>query len=157
VAEPPHDIDELLRPSLSPETTGSAAIYSPNALFLTAFFGGPFALIGIAALNASRLGRLRQDSGYLIAGILLTIGFVTIMYQPGFEWHMAGLSEAAGARTLSRALALLLALAAYLLHRRFYRSMAIVGLDAPSPWAAAIGCCLLGIGALAAAIILVRL
>jgi hypothetical protein len=156
MAERPPEIDELLRPTLSPDITESPAIYSANALFLTAFFGGPFGLIGMAALNSQRLGRVRQEAGWLLLGLLLTIAFVAVVYRPGAS-TFGGLSQAGTGRVLWRAFALLLAAGAYVMHRRFYRSMSLVGLESPSPWTAGIACCVAGAVAHAAVIALVRM
>lgn len=157
MAERPPEIDEMLRPTLAPDVTAPAAIYSSNALFLTAFFGGAFALLAFAAINVQRLGRVRRDAGYLLLGLALTVALAIFLYRPGQQWSVAGLTPAASARLAWRSFALLLAMGVFLLHRRYYRSMSLVGLEPPSPWAAAIGCSLLGLVAQSAAIALVRM
>jgi hypothetical protein len=149
--------DDLLRPTLSPDTGASPAIYSANALFITAFFGGPFALIAMAALNSQRLGRVRQDAAYLLLGALLTVAFVVIVYRPGAGWSVGDLSPAGTERLLWRAFSLVLAAGAYLVHRRSYRNMALIGIESPSPWKAGVACCLAGGLVLAGAVVLVRM
>ena len=156
MAERP-EFEDLLRPTLAPDVTAPAALYSSNALFLTAFFGGAFALLALAALNVQRLGRVRRDAGYLLLGFALTIALVMGLYRPGQEWSVAGLTHEGSTRLIWRSFALLLAVGAFLVHRRYYRSMSLVGLEPPSPWKAAIGCCVLGFVAQVAAVTLVRL
>lgn len=156
MAERPPEIEELLRPSLSPDLSNAPAIYSSNALFLTAFFGGAFALIALAAVNVQRLGRIRRDGPLLLLGAVLTAGFIAALYRPGADWTVAGLSSDGSSRLLWRSFSLLLATGAFLVHRRFYRSMSLVGLAPPSPWVTAIGCCVLGAALHSAAVVLMR-
>lgn len=52
--------EDLLQPTLG-TAKPPEAIYSARALFFTAFFGGPFAIIFLSALNARLLGHLNTD------------------------------------------------------------------------------------------------
>ena len=49
--------DDLLRPSLEKTDAAHKSIYSTTTGYLTAFIGGPFAAIAMAAINSGRLGR----------------------------------------------------------------------------------------------------
>jgi hypothetical protein len=152
------ELDELLRPSLTAGAAGeTAAIYSPTALFLSAFFAGPFAAIAVASLNARRSGRTRRDLPYLSLALAASVVLLVVLFRPGADWSVADLSPERSARLFWRAFALLLALCVYLLHRRNYRTMAMVGMDPPKPWPQVILCCVLGVMLQVAIVTVLRL
>jgi hypothetical protein len=132
--------NDLLQPSIGRVDSPQRAIYSATAGYLTAFFGGPFAAIGMAGLNAWRLGRLRTDALALAGGIALAVGLVAFLLRPELFGYQELEFAARDVRIASRVLALLLFGAYWLMHRRYYRGMQILGLEPPRPWPAAIAC-----------------
>ncbi len=69
----PTDRSALLRPSLTRDAPAQAP-FSPQAHFLSSFFGGPLAALAMAGLNAARLGRTRVDAPWLALGLLGYLG-----------------------------------------------------------------------------------
>lgn len=61
----------LLQPTL--ETSAPAPLVSPNATFLTAFLGGPWAALWVCAVNVRRLGRVRRELPALALGAALGV------------------------------------------------------------------------------------
>lgn len=139
--------DDLLRPSLEKADGTRKAIYSTTTGYLTAFIGGPFAAIAMAAVNSGRLRRLTRDALPLAAAIALSIGLYSFMARP--EWFgQAGLEFAdRNARLGARIFALLLFGAFWLLHKRYYRGAELMGLEQPNPWIGGIVCVLVGTAA----------
>ena len=139
--------DDLLRPSIEKTDTAHKAIYSTTTGYLTAFIGGPFAAIAMAAANSVRLGRLARDALPLAAAVALSVGLYAFLARP--EWFgQAGLEFAArNARLGARVFALLLFGAFWLLHKRYYRGAELMGLEQPNPWVGGIACVLVGTGA----------
>lgn len=132
--------NDLLQPSIDRVASPHRAIYSATAGYLTAFFGGPFAAVGMAGLNAWRLGRLRTDMLGLAGGFAVAVGLSAFLLRPDL-FGRADLEFATrDVRIASRALALALFGAYWFLHRRYYRGMQLLGLEAPRPWPAAIAC-----------------
>jgi hypothetical protein len=133
--------DDLLQPSLTAERTDATAIYSAMAGYVTSFIGGPVAALAFAAVNSRRLGRLRADASLLVAGLVLFVGgmwwLLTGPYQG--EIHPRHLS------TGVRGAGLLYFGAIYLLHRRHYRAMELVGIQAPNGWGVGIACVIAGV------------
>lgn len=132
--------NDLLQPSIGQLSSPQRAIYSATAGYLTAFFGGPFAAVGMAGLNAWRLGRLRTDALALAGGAALATGSLSFLLRPDlFGW--ANLDFSMGdVRIGARVLGLLLFGAFWFLHRSYYRAMQFLGLEPPSPWLPAIAC-----------------
>jgi len=132
--------NDLLQPSIDRVDSPQRAIYSATAGYLTAFFGGPFAAVGMAGLNAWRLGRLRTDAMALAGGISVAVGLITFLLRPEL-FGRADLEFATrDVRIASRALALVLFGAYWLMHRRYYRGTRLLGLEPPKPWPAAVAC-----------------
>jgi hypothetical protein len=140
--------DELLRPSLS-GTAIAKAPYSVLTMFVTAFFGGPFAAIAIIAVNSLRLQRWMRDLVPLGLALVAYIAFAVVLAWS--EWGMsfrASLTELAGERSVSylhRAIALALFGIGYALHYKEQRSTDIMGLDRPNGWIAGLACLIGGI------------
>lgn len=132
--------NELLQPSIAKVDGPQRAIYSTTAGYLTAFFGGPFAAIGMAGLNAWRLGRLRTDAPALAGGAALAVGLVVFLLRPDLFGQADLDFSTRDLRIGVRILALLLFGAFWFLHRRYYRGMQLLGLESPQPWPAAIAC-----------------
>ena len=138
--------NDLLRPSIGTVDSPQRPLYSATAGYLTAFFGGPFAATGMAGLNAWRLGRLRTDALALAGGMAIAIGLVAFMLRPDLFGRPEIDFATRDVRIGMRVLALLLFGAFWLLHRRYYRGMQFLGLEAPNPWPAAIACIAADIG-----------
>jgi hypothetical protein len=151
-------VDEtLLIPSLSHDEGDVQAIYSPTALMLTAFFGGPFAVILMTALNSQKLKRVRTDVSYLLFGAALSTAFIKLMYGSAIAATVFPAAGENAPRLLVRAVSLALFAGAYGLHRRAYRNMRFAGLAAPRALPVALGCIVLGSLLLSAVIALVRM
>jgi hypothetical protein len=142
--------DELLKPSLSLTHT-TRAPYSTTTTFLTAFFGGPLAIIGITGLNAWRLGRLRRDVVPLLIVLVAYLGLVWSLALT--EWgtaFQASLLEMIGLKSMFniyRLVALIMCGMGYLLHRNEQRSAELLGMVRPDNWIAALA--FIGAGILA--------
>jgi hypothetical protein len=132
--------DDLLRQSIGKVDNPQRPIYSATAGYLTAFFGGPFAAVGMAGLNAWRLGRLRTDALALAGCAALAVGLITFLLRPDLFGPADFGFSTRDVRIGARVLALLLFGAFWLLHRRYYRAMQLLGLEPPSPWLPAIAC-----------------
>jgi hypothetical protein len=133
--------DDLLQPSLTADRADATAIYSATAGYVTSFLGGPVAALAFAAVNSRRLGRLRADAPLLIAGLVLFLG--------AMWWVLTGPYHAEiGNRHLNtgvRGAGLLYFGAIYLLHRRHYRAMEMMGIESPKAWGIGIACVLAGV------------
>ena len=140
-----HPIDAtLLQPSLSGDTGQLKPIYSATTMALTAFFGGPFAVVSIAALNSERLQRIAKDGVWPIVAVIASAALIPLLYRDS-SFAGAAVARSVEPRILIRAFSLALFAALYALHRRAHRSMRFTELKAPSPWRTAIGCGILGI------------
>lgn len=141
----PGPIDErLLQPSLSGDTGQLQPIYSATTMVLTAFFGGPFAIVAIAAINSERLQRTAQDVVWFIVAAIASVALIHLLYGDA-SFAGAAVARSIEPRILLKAFSLALFAAFYALHRRAHRSMRFTELQAPSPWRTAIGCAVLGI------------
>lgn len=135
--------DDLLQPSLTQERTDATAIYSATAGYVTSFFGGPVAAVAFAAVNSRRLGRLQADAPWLLGGLTLfafglwsaLMGRYPASIQPWLQENM---------RIALRGLGLVYFLAIYLLHRRHYRAMAMMGIQSPNGWGVGFACGAIG-------------
>jgi hypothetical protein len=140
--------DKLLKPSLSqPHTT--KAPYSNEDTFLTALIGGTFAIIGMTAFNAWRLGRLGRDAVPLIIMLAAYLGLVWTLVQP--EWGPA-IQQAVKNYTglpavliISRFISLTLCGLFIFLHRNEQRGADIMGLERPNGWIGGTLFCMAGI------------
>jgi len=141
-------MENLLKPELAVEDSAQS-IYSSRALFFTAFFGGPLALIFLAAKNSKMLNRLQTDIMIYIGAI---IGFIVFLYfvivvpenAEGLKW----LGEYRRANPVfkygPRALALVFWSIVYALHRPYHKAMTVMGLEPLRPWGQAILCSIIG-------------
>ena len=138
---------DLLQPSLSGDMP-AGPIYSAQAGFWVAFFGGPVAIALFGGLNARRLGRLRREWP-LYAGtavIFLVLGMVFFLSPEFVGMHpQSSGDQSRSFRLGSRGLALVLWLATFALHRRFHRAATMLGEDPPSPWKPAITFIVIGV------------
>ena len=145
---PASEIQSLLEPSLE---AGAAPVplYSPNAGFMVAFFGGPFAICCFSGLNSARLGRLGRDLWlYLIVAIVAAAvgGWLAHATAAGTSPELLGFAgtPARSARLILRGFSLLVFGLFYLRLRPFYKATALADLGRPNPWPAGLAC--LGIG-----------
>lgn len=142
--------DELLRPSLKGVTVAKAP-YSVQTMFLTSFFGGPFAAIAIIGVNSVRLQRLPQDLLPLGLALAAAVGFLGALHLAGWGADLREyLTALAGPRALSyvsRVIGLIIFGMGYALHRAEQRSADFMGLDRPNGWIGGIACILAGTAA----------
>jgi hypothetical protein len=127
---------DLLRPSLSDPAAVAAAPYTQQTSALVAFFGGPFAMAILLAIDARRLGRLRKDLiwALLIAGAFVgwlvfsrkTPAGVGLMMQVVHEFGRRG------PVIIERLIALLGFALGTWLHRKQQRSAVLFGLERPN-------------------------
>ncbi|MGH8221486.1 MAG: hypothetical protein ACREQZ_00800 [Woeseiaceae bacterium] len=122
--------DSLLQPSLNRQQPVS--IFSPSALFATAFFGGALGVTVMAAMNSVRLRRVQRDLPILVLGPLSAVAvvFSAHHYYPG--------ADARDLRLAVRAAGLLCWLGFYAMHRMEYKAMNSMGLAPRRPWVAAL-------------------
>ncbi len=80
---------DLLEPTLA-HAPPTRPLYSPRAGFFVAFFGGPFAAVGLGALNSRRIGKLQRERWLLLALALLWAVLFSALQSP----HVAGLLPA---------------------------------------------------------------
>lgn len=136
----------LLTPVLDGETA-RGPIYSARAEFFTAFFGGPFAILGLSGMNASLLGRLRADFWrYGLAG-LASLALVVWMAwlavadpQPRWLTDTLGAETQRGLRWSARVLGLLVWFVLWFPYRRYHKTAELMGIEPRKPWVAAITC-----------------
>jgi hypothetical protein len=142
--------EELLRPSLGDRPI-TRAPYSVRTAFITSFFGGPFAAIGIIGANSVRLQRWRQD--LLPLGLLFaaTAGFFASLHLTAWGEDLGNylftLAGQRGVPYLSRVIALAIFGIGYALHRKEQRSADFMGLDRPNGWIGGIACIVGGMAA----------
>ena len=139
----------LLRPSLHADAgQPRAAPYSSTTGFLSAFFGGPFALLGITALNVHRAGRWKADVAWWVAGVILALSWFLLLPRASFFPVVnTALVEALGRgawRYADRAFSLGLFGVAYWRHRSLDRAADLFGLRRPNGWIAGVGAIVLG-------------
>lgn len=128
--------DDLLQPSLTAERADATAIYSAQAGFFTAFFGGPAAAIGMAGLNSWRLGRLQADAPlYLAVFVVYAVAVWWAFESPAKEMLVEHLGRR-GPQLVIRALALAAFGLFYLRHRSHYRNMEMMDIKPPNGWRA---------------------
>jgi hypothetical protein len=113
--------EDLLEPTLKPESVPDARLYSPTVLMLLAFFVGPVAVVAVGALDARRLGRLRSEWPLLAAALVAVMAAMVVL-----ERALGG--DRTEMRLYVRALGLVTAGGVYWLHRRAYRGIRLAGL-----------------------------
>jgi len=137
---------ELLRPSLTADVGSPQPIYSVRTAFLSSFFGGPVAGAAIALLNSQRLRRLKSDWPVAV----LALGSSALL-QWSIVHHWWGQLNRVLGESSDRYVYELFSLAfsgvVYAIHRRYYRSMMLLGLRAPNGWGVGIGAIVLGLAA----------
>ena len=141
---------DLLQPSLGADAGRAPpkAPYSAATSFLSAFFGGPYALLIVGALNVHRCGRWRQDaavlSGLLLAALAWTLWLPHAALFPPMQ---AAVTDALGPRSwryAERAFSLLLCGLLYWRHRSLERAAVMFGLRRSNGLAAGIAAIVVG-------------
>jgi hypothetical protein len=128
------DLEDLLQPSLGGETSAATSIYSATTGYLAAFFGGPLGGAAIALTNSWRLKRIGKDWPLGIVAIALTGGMIWWEQRMGgLEWLRSHFGSS-GQRFAVRIVGILMFAAVYLIHRRYYRNMDMMGIKPPSGW-----------------------
>lgn len=140
---------DLLTPVLQAERPPEP-VYSVRAQFFTAFFGGPFAILALSALNANLLGRLRADLWrYGLAAIVSFAVVAGLAYavvadpRPVWVADTFGDQASRAVRWGGRAYALILWYLLYLPYRRHHRAAETMCVEPRNPWKAA-GACVVG-------------
>ena len=139
------DRNELLQPSLGGEASAATSIYSTTTGYMAAFFGGPLGGAAIALTNSWRLRRLGKDWPLAVVAIVLTGGMAW------WEQRMGGLTwlrsnfGSSGERFAVRLVGLAMFGVIYLIHRRYYRSMEMMGITPPSGWVPGVAAILGGV------------
>jgi hypothetical protein len=136
--------DDLLQPTLTAERGVATAIYSAQTGFYSAFLGGPVAALLIAGINASRLGRLRQDLPLFAAALAIFIAVAWWMFDGPAVAYLIERLGGSGPHLTLRALGLVYFGVFYLVHRRHYRNMEMMGIEPPNGWAVGVPCTLAG-------------
>jgi hypothetical protein len=137
------DID-LLTPTLSAAHEQAPAIYSLTALVLTAFFGGPFAVIALTAMNSQRLDRVGHDLPVLVFQLAATVLLLYLLVRAGQVSPVSFIELPGDRLLLIKAWALVLFGMSAALHGRFQRNMGVSPTPRPNPWPAGIACVLGG-------------
>lgn len=128
------DRNDLLQPSLGGETSAATSIYSSTTGYLAAFFGGPLGGAAIALTNSWRLRRLGKDWPLAIVAIALTGGMIWWEQRlGGLAWLRSNFGSS-GQRFAVRIVGIVMFTAIYLIHRRYYRNMDMMGIKPPSGW-----------------------
>lgn len=129
--------DVLLQPTL--ETSAPVPLVSPNATFLTAFLGGPWAALWVCGVNVRRLGRVRRELPTLVLGVALGVVALALAAIAAARPELvAGLVPSGWrAATAVRRLGTVLGLATwgvfYLRLRPYYRAAELGG-EFARPW-----------------------
>ncbi|OWQ85089.1 hypothetical protein CDN99_23035 [Roseateles aquatilis] len=124
-------IEHLLRPSLSVQEAPAQAPFSSQAQFLTAFFGGPLAMLFCLTGSIHRMRRWRQDGVFFALLAVASLGLAVLPWlsvgAPLRDACMALLGKS-GPSTWVTLIALLGALASIHRHRRERRAAEMMGL-----------------------------
>ena len=144
------DRNELLQPSLGSETSAATSIYSTTTGYLAAFFGGPLGGAAIALTNSWRLRRLARDWPLAIVALALTGGMAWWEQRAGGLAWLTSHFGSSGQRFAVRVVGIAMFAVIYLIHRRYYRNMEIMGIRPPSGWIPGIVAILGGVGAMTA-------
>jgi hypothetical protein len=134
---------DLLQPSLGEQAAPRRSPYSQQVHFLSAFFGGPFAALALAGINAVRLDRIARDAWWIALCALLYVGVeYWLLHGADAKAFTAWGAEHLGKRWLPyliRALALAYFVIAVLMHRKEHKMTDLMGLARPSGWLLGIG------------------
>ena len=142
--------DELLRPSLQGMAAAKAP-YSVQTMFVTSFFGGPFAAIAIIGVNSVRLQRLGRDAVPL--GLMLGLSILIMAAPQLTAWgreaalHLVNLTGPRALSYVSRIAALIFFGIGYAMHRSEQRSADFMDLARPNGWIGGLACFAAGLAA----------
>lgn len=142
----PETRDDLLAPVLGTAQLPVPA-YSTGAQFLTAFFGGPFAIILFAGLNAYHMGRSHKDGWRFVLAMIVSItlvAWIVLVFQgispPAWIVDLFGDDTGRAVTWIVRGFGLFVWLALWLPNRRFHRAAEIMGIEPRRPWIPALIC-----------------
>jgi hypothetical protein len=144
------DRNELLQPSLGSDASPASSIYSATTGYVAAFFGGPIGGAAVALTNSWRLKRLGKDWPLALVAIALTVG--TAWWEQragGLAWLDSHFGRS-GQRFAVRIVGLAMFGIIYLIHRRYYRNMVMMGIKPPAGWGVGIAAVIVGMAILAA-------
>ena len=144
------DRNELLQPSLGSEASAATSIYSTTTGYLAAFFGGPLGGAAIALTNSWRLKRLGKDWPLALVALALTGGMAWWEQRAGGLAWLTSHFGSSGQRFAVRVVGIAMFAVIYLIHRRYYRNMEMLGITSPSGWIPGIAAILGGIAAMTA-------
>jgi hypothetical protein len=139
--------EDLLQPSIRSDLA-IAAPPSTQAMFLTAFFGGPGAAVAIIAISSYRLRQLGRDLPVLLALLVAPLGLIAwVRLAPAAEslrsWIEGGIGSS-GFTYLYRAMGLACFGIGYWLHLQAHRNSELMGLKPPNGWLVGLPCVILG-------------
>lgn len=142
--------EDLLQPVLS-TVDNKIPIFSVRACFLTAFFGGPVAIILFSATNSYKLKRLKDDLiFYLLGAVILSLYLYIILDVPEqadiTNWMIKQRKENLFYKYGGRVLALFFFFGYNYMHKHYHKALEIFAIPTPNPWKAAIICVVLGGG-----------
>lgn len=137
--------DDLLQPSLPHSDDQGVAIYSAITAFATSYFGGPLAAAIIGLLNSHELGLLRRDWWLGAVAVAAVPGyFYWLEYGGGMPW-LRGMALEGLPPYLYRLMAVGFFGLVYMMQRRHFRSMMLLGLQPKSGWLPGIAAVIAGI------------
>lgn len=137
--------DDLLRPVLGDNHGAPVAMYSATTGYMASFFGGPIGGAIVALVNSQRLNRLGAD--WWVAVVALASTSLLLYWElrlGGAEWLEAKVGGGAE-RLLLRAMGIAFFGLIYLLHRRYYRNMTLLGVQPAPGWVVGIVAIVLGV------------
>ena len=147
--------DDLLQPSLAGTEASATSIYSATTGYVAAFLGGPVGAAVIALTNSWRLKRLAKDWPVVLLAIFITWAMVWWEVRMGGDAWLTQHLGSSGPRMLLRVTGLLFFCGIYALHYKSYRSMAVMGIQAPSGWVPGVVAVIVGISVMAGLVYLV--
>ena len=120
-------MNDLFEPSLNKNDVAKP-IYSLGALVVAAWLGGVFAPLFLGTINTARLGELKQRAPLFVGLFVASVVF----YWASLS--IIGDDNMSSVRTVNCGAGLLVAGGFYLFHKKTYRAMQVMGIDAPSPY-----------------------
>ena len=135
-------MSDLLKPSLD-DTSSGKPIYSAQAAFFVAFFGGPFAVTIFTALNSKILGRFEKEKMIFVGiGLGLVCAYSYMIYSLLLEYDVIGnlgeflksVRKRPEIRYGGRIAGVILWGVYYQMHKKYHRAMELFGTEPPSPW-----------------------
>lgn len=139
---------DLLTPVLSQGDGQAPSIYSLTVILLAGFFGGPFAVIFLTAVNAQLLGRFPRDMFALLLALVATLALLYALVHVNPAAVPSFIDLPADQSLLIRGWALLLFGVSAAMHGRAHRNLRVSSTPRPPhSLLAGLAAALLGLGA----------